>query len=160
MLRNIEDGRLIMDGDKWTDHWTNLFKRRNMKIKVKTEEGKEFEAIIDDEGCLHLSDSEDSKKSEEGLGEYVIIRAESAGVFAGYLKEKDGNEVVLNRAIRIWYWDGAASLSQLAMEGVSKPENCKFTCEVDDITILRVIEIITTTSKAKKCIQSVKIWKV
>lgn len=130
-----------------------------MKIKIKTEEGKEIEAILSDDGYLHIGESEDSNKSEEGLGEHVIIRSANAGVFAGYLKEKDGEEVTLNRARRLWYWDGAASLSQLAMEGVSKPENCKFPCEVEEITILGVIEIIPTTQKAKKSIQSVKIWK-
>ena len=44
---------------------------------------------------------------------YVIIRTYSAGVFAGYLEKRNGQEVVLRKARRIWYWDGAASLSQL-----------------------------------------------
>lgn len=91
--------------------------------------------------------------------DYVIIRTENAGVFAGYLKSKDGNEVELTNARRIWYWDGAASLSQLAMEGTSKPENCKFPCEMDSLTLLGVLEIIPTTEKAKKSIQAVKIWE-
>ena len=57
---------------------------------------------------------------------YVIVRTYSAGVFAGNLESRNGREVVLRSARRIWYWDGAATLSQLAMEGTSKPENCKF----------------------------------
>ena len=64
---------------------------------------------------------------------YVIVRTYSAGVFAGELESRKGQEVVMRNARRLWYWDGAASLSQLAMEGTSKPQNCKFPCEVDRV---------------------------
>jgi len=90
---------------------------------------------------------------------YVIVRTCSAGVFAGYIKSRKGQEVVMTNARRLWYWSGAASLSQLAMEGVSKPENCKFPCEVDEIEMLQVIEILTCTDKAKASIAGVPIWK-
>ena len=100
------------------------------------------------------------KKSEklDGL-DYVVIRADRAGVFAGYLKKKTKDEVELTKSRRIFYWDGAASLSQLAMEGVSKPENCKFPCEIEEHTVLGVIEILETTEKARKSIQGVAVWK-
>lgn len=89
---------------------------------------------------------------------YVICRTYAAGVFAGYLEKKDEQNVILKNARRLWYWDGAASLSQLAMEGVSKPKNCKFPCEVDRIELDQSIEIIDCTEKAKKSINDVKIW--
>jgi len=89
---------------------------------------------------------------------YVIVRCNSAGVFAGYLESRKGDEVVMKKARRLWYWDGAASLSQLAMEGVSKPQNCKFPCEVEAVTLLGVIEILDTTEKARACIESVPFW--
>jgi len=92
-------------------------------------------------------------------GKYVIVRTYSAGVFAGNLVSRKGQEVVLNNARRIWYWDGAASLSQLAMEGTSKPENCKFPCEVEIVELLQAIEIIYCTKKAEESIKSVPIWK-
>lgn len=90
---------------------------------------------------------------------YVIARTYSAGVFAGYLQKREGREVTLTKARRLWFWDGAASLSQLAMEGTSKPESCKFPCEVDKVLLLETIEILDVTDKAKKIIQDVKIWK-
>lgn len=93
------------------------------------------------------------------LGKKVIIRADRAGVFFGTLKEKNGNEVVLTDCRRIWYWSGAASLSQLAMEGVKRPDNCKFTVVVSTIMILGVIEIIPCTEEAVKSIESVSVWK-
>jgi len=89
---------------------------------------------------------------------YVLVRTYSAGVFTGYLKARTNSEVDLVNARRLWYWDGAASLSQLAMEGVSKPENCKFPCEVSEIKLLNVIEIIQVSEKAKKSISEVKVW--
>ena len=69
---------------------------------------------------------------KEFIGKKVIIRADRAGVFFGTLTEKDGQEVVLKDCRRIFYWDGAASISQLAKDGTSKPENCKFTVIVDE----------------------------
>lgn len=89
---------------------------------------------------------------------YVIVRTYSAGVFAGYLKEKKEKEVTLINARRLWRWCGAASLSQLAMEGVSAPKECKFPCEVDKVVLTESVEIIDVSEKAKQNIASVPIW--
>ena len=89
----------------------------------------------------------------------VIIRADRAGVFYGEIKERNGSEVVMTNVRRLWYWDGAASLSQLATEGVTRPGNCKFTVTVEEMTILGVIEIIPCTKKAEESIDSVEVWK-
>ena len=91
--------------------------------------------------------------------EYKIVRTYSAGVFAGYLENRKGKEATLLNARRIWYWDGAASLSQLAVDGTSKPENCKFPVEVPKVELTEVIEVLDVTEKAKKSIASVKVWK-
>lgn len=91
-------------------------------------------------------------------GKYVIVRTYSAGVFAGTLASRKGKEVELTSARRLWYWDGAASLSQLASDGVSKPGNCKFPAPVTRILILEAIEILEVTAGAKKSIEGVKPW--
>ena len=93
------------------------------------------------------------------VGKQVIVRGESSGVFYGTLKEQNGREVTLSRCRRIWFWDGAASISQLAVDGTSSPEKCKFTVYVDVISILDAIEIIPVTSKAIESIESVESWK-
>jgi hypothetical protein len=90
----------------------------------------------------------------------VLIRAKEAGVFYGELVERKGSEVKLKNARRIWYWDGAASISQLAVDGTKKPENCKFTVTVDEIEILGVIEIIPCTPVSIESIEGVGVWKV
>jgi hypothetical protein len=91
---------------------------------------------------------------------YVIVRTYSAGVFAGYLKSKNGQEVVLEKARRLWFWSGAASLSQLANEGVKNPDKCKFPAPVFEIEVTQAVEILTVTKKAQSIIESVPIWKV
>ena len=91
---------------------------------------------------------------------YVIVRSDRAGVFAGYLASSNGQEVDMRNVRRLWYWDGAASLSQLAVDGVSKPDNCKFSVPVSVQTVLTVIEIIPATEKARRIVQEVPEWKM
>jgi len=90
---------------------------------------------------------------------YNIVRTYSAGVFAGEVESQseNGKKVVLRNARRIWKWHGAASLSQLAMEGTKKPNDCKFPCEVDTITLTEAIEIIPCTEQAQKSIKGVPV---
>lgn len=88
-----------------------------------------------------------------------IVRTYSAGVFAGILESRTGQEVVMRNARRLWYWDGAATLSQLATEGTSKPLKCKFPCAVDRVELLQAIEIIDCTDAARASIEQVPLWK-
>ena len=89
------------------------------------------------------------------IGKKVIVRTYSAGVHYGTLITKEGATVVLKDSIRIWYWDGAFTLSALAMLGTSKPGNCKFSVPVAEIEIER-IEIIPCSDQAIKSIEGVK----
>jgi hypothetical protein len=89
---------------------------------------------------------------------YVIVRTYSAGVFAGTLVSRKGKEVVLHGARRIWYWTGAASLSQLAVNGTSSPATCKFPCVVPRVELTEAIEILNVTPTARKSIEAVPVW--
>lgn len=91
---------------------------------------------------------------------YYIVRCDRAGVFAGYIKSRNGREVVLTNVRRLWYWDGAASLSQMAVNGVTKPRNCKFTVTVPEIVVLDAIEILACSDKAEQSIRGVPEWKM
>ena len=121
---------------------------------------------INVDGIDYIAKSEFDKiknfeKAEELDGmEYCIVRTYSAGVFAGYVETRAGKEVVIRKVRRIWYWDGANSLSQLAVDGTLKPKNCKFACEVDTIIVTEAIEIIPCTEKARKSIMEVEEWKL
>lgn len=96
---------------------------------------------------------------ENFLNKKVIVRGDRSGVFFGTLVGKEGQEVKLEKCRRIWYWDGAASISQLATDGTTIPGRCKFTVTVDSIVILDAIEIILCTDKAIKSIEGVSEWK-
>ena len=89
---------------------------------------------------------------------YKIIRARDAGVFFGIIESVEGRTVVLLEARRLWYWVGAASLSELAVKGTAKPTECKFPIAVPKITIFDVCEILDCTDKAIQSIQAVPIW--
>ena len=93
-------------------------------------------------------------------GKKVIIRADRAGVFYGTLAAKEGTEVELHNCRRIWYWDGAASLSELAVSGVTRPTNSKFSETVESIIVTGVIEVIPCTPKAIENIEAVPVWKM
>lgn len=88
-----------------------------------------------------------------------IVRSVQAGVFYGNIKEKSGDEVTMTDARCLWYWSGAASLNQLAEEGVKNPRDCKFTMVVSELTLLNVCEIIPCSDKAVKSIDAVTVWK-
>lgn len=94
------------------------------------------------------------------IGKYVIVRGDRSGVFAGTLVSQDGQTVTLKDCRRLWYWDGAASISQIAKEGVKKPRTSKFTVTVDQIAILDAIEIIPTTADAEVNVKAVPEWKM
>jgi len=90
---------------------------------------------------------------------YVITRSR-AGVFAGTLVRRSGQEVLLRDARRLWYWCGAASLSELAIRGPSAPESCKFPAPVPEVLLLEVIEVLAVTDQARAIIEAVPIWTI
>jgi len=124
----------------------------NKKVKVD-------ELTID--GTVYVPKDLISKTAEPRDGmPYVMIRTYSAGVHCGYMAARDGKEVVLLDSIRIWKWDGAASISQLAMEGTNAPDGCKFGMPISTkLTLTESIEIIEMTETAKQSIQNVESWK-
>jgi hypothetical protein len=95
------------------------------------------------------------------MAQKYILRSPEAGVFYGEMtKEIDSSRIVtLTNARQIWYWEGAATLLQLAKTGTTKPYNCKFTVTVDEITICNVSEIIPCTVEAMESIDAVEEWR-
>ena len=91
--------------------------------------------------------------------QYYIVRADRAGVFFGKIKEANKDEVVMTDVRKLWYWDGAAAVEQLALEGTKKPRNCKFTVVIPEMAIASPIQIIPCTEKAVESINGVAVWK-
>lgn len=116
------------------------------------------EITINGEGYVKKADVPMMAEKRDDM-EYCIVRTYSAGVFAGYVESRNGKECVVRDARRLWYWDGAASLSQLAVDGTSKPGECKFPTEVDKVILTEMIEVIPCTEKAMLSIKEVPVWE-
>lgn len=91
---------------------------------------------------------------------YSIVRCNGAGVFMAQVvsRSKDGTQAKLKDSRRLWYWSGAASLSQLAVDGTSKPADCKFPVAMPEQEVTGVLEVIPVSAKAKASIDGVKVW--
>jgi hypothetical protein len=76
----------------------------------------------------------------------VIVRTSSAGVHFGYVAERRGKEIDLVRAKRIWNWQGANTLHEVANHGVGK--GSRVSEAVAEITLTEAIEVIGCTSAA------------
>lgn len=93
---------------------------------------------------------------------FHILRAEKAGVFLCRIKSIDGGTYTVTNSRRIYYWAGALDVTMLAMEGVTKPADCKFSVQLgdDDVsTIHNVIEVHPVSEKALEILNKVKVWK-
>jgi hypothetical protein len=88
-----------------------------------------------------------------------MVRTQNAGVFYGQIESKSSTEVVMKNARRVWYWSGAASLSQLAVDGTTKPKDCKFPVKVEKVILYQPLEILSVTKKAKESLDGVPLWK-
>lgn len=98
------------------------------------------------------------------IGKKVIIRSYGAGVFFGTLNEVEQCESVytveLLNCRRLWKWEGACSITQLAVDGTKDPKNCKFTITEPSIIVSSVIEIHECSENSIKSIESVPEWKI
>ena len=110
---------------------------------------------IDNKECVLKSSIKNSEPVSLANKKYVIARTQSSGVFAGFLKKREGREITLMNARRFYYWDGADSLSQLSVEGVSEPDNCKFGEPFDEVLLTDLVQLLPCTKKVQESIESV-----
>lgn len=88
-----------------------------------------------------------------------IVRCDRAGVFFGKIKERNGSEVTMTDVRKLWSWDGACAVEQLAQDGTKAPGNCRFTVTISEMTVLGAIQIIPCTGTASASLRDVKEWK-
>jgi hypothetical protein len=85
----------------------------------------------------------------------VIVRTYSAGVHFGTLASRNGKEVALKDARRIWRWHGAWTLNEIATAGLDAAKS-KVSAPVPDIVLTEAIEIIDCTQAAITSLESAK----
>lgn len=84
----------------------------------------------------------------------VLVRTYSAGVHFGYLVSRDGKEVSLTKSRRIWQWQGAWTLSEIASNGLDSGRS-KVGAPVD-IVLTEAIEIIACAPAGVAAIEAAK----
>ena len=89
----------------------------------------------------------------------AVIRSTNSGAWLGTVVAIAGDTVELANARRLWYWDGAATLSQLATDGVSRPATCKFPAALPEVQVFGGCEIIPATPVAVASVEAVKPWR-
>lgn len=86
--------------------------------------------------------------AEFGIGQQCIIRTYSAGVHFGTVLERAGTEVLLSNSRRIHYWEGAFTLSAIALNGAG--EKTRLSESVPQILLTEAIEVIPCSKVASK----------
>jgi hypothetical protein len=87
-----------------------------------------------------------------------IVRTDRAGVFFTEIESRNGSEVELRNARRIYYWKGANTCSQIAVDGVAN--DSQLTVSVPSMTVLGVIEVIPCSDKATACMDAIPEWRI
>ena len=78
-------------------------------------------------------------------GPEVLIRTYSAGVHIGTLKSRQGTEVELTNARRLWSWKGAFTLNAVVTNGVDRRES-RISAPVSSIILTEAVEILPIAS--------------
>ncbi len=91
--------------------------------------------------------------------QFYIVRADRAGVFFGKVKERNAAEITMTEVRKLFYWDGACAVEELAMNGTKKPNDCKFTVTIPEMVIAHPIQVIPCTDAATESLSGVKAWK-
>lgn len=115
--------------------------------------------MIDDVKYIK-ADSVNTVAPEVDGMKYCVIRTYSAGVHIGYVSEfgvKHPQHCKLLKSRRLHYWTGAASLSQVAIDGVGSES--RIAIELPEIELTDVIEVIPCSEKAAEFFKGAKSWK-
>jgi hypothetical protein len=94
----------------------------------------------------------------ELLGKKIIARIDRAGVFHGTLDHIDNDIMRLKDARRIYYWNGALSVTDMAANGIT---GGKVTVPVTTVEFMsdKIVELNECSEEASKSIEAIKPWK-
>jgi hypothetical protein len=83
---------------------------------------------------------------------YVVVRTYSAGVHCGLLERREGKEVILSSARRIWSWRGANTLHEISLHGVGA--GSRVSEIVGEIMLTEAIEVIPCSAQGKENLEA------
>ena len=97
--------------------------------------------------------AEATNLNELHVGKYVLVRTYSSGVHIGQLMVRNGKEVLLDDARRIWSWEGAFTLSKIAKDGVGSG---KLSVRVGGVLLTEAIEVLPLSPEATSNLYEIK----
>ena len=94
----------------------------------------------------------------ELINKEIIARIERAGVFHGTLDYLDAEIIRMKDVRRIYSWEGALSVTDMAVNGISRG---KITPPVSVVEFMsnNIIELNKCSEKATRSIESIQTWK-
>lgn len=109
-------------------------------------EAKELAAMFSNSGPVAKA------KNHPYIGKHCVVRTYSAGVHLGTIKSVEGSQVILDDVRRLWKWEGAFTLNEVANTGVAKTS--RIAAEIPTISLSDMIELIPTSEKARKTFEA------
>ncbi len=129
--------------------------------KENLETLKELMSLIG--GSSSQSPSPQNDMYADLIGKPCIIRSYGSGVHMGTLDavQVNGGRLItrLRDSRRIHYWVEAASLSQMAIDGLPPHNDTRIAMEVPLMVVSDGIEIIPCSAGAYEKIKSYQVWK-
>lgn len=93
------------------------------------------------------------------MEQFYIVRAAEAGVFFGKVESRTDREITMTDVRKIFYWEGACAVEELAVHGTVSPNKCKLTVIVPRMIIANPIQIIPCTDRATDVLSRIRVWK-
>ena len=93
------------------------------------------------------------------IGKKIIARIERAGVFHGVLDYKDAEITRMTHVRRIYYWQGALSVTDMAVNGISAASKVTVPASVVEFDTPQVVELIECSNEASQVIENITPWK-
>ena len=113
----------------------------NLTIKEAKEKINEYKNLLN---VFNMKEEETNNKNNinsEYIGRYVIVRTYSAGVWFGKVLKKEGNEIILGDAKRMFYWEAKKSISLSAVARYGLTDSSRICPKVKQVW-LQPIELI------------------
>lgn len=88
------------------------------------------------------------------IGKYCVIRTFGAGVHCGVLAARCGTEVALTDARRIWHWEGANTIHEIALHGVDRASQVSEA--VPAIVLPLATEVVPCSPEGEKSLRGAK----
>lgn len=119
-----------------------------------------LEKLAELEKTLKKGQPSEPKKN---VGKICLVRSYASGVHFGEVIDEfftaAGKVVILKDSRRIHYWSGAASLTQIANDGIKNKDSSRLTQILPEIEVVNVCETIPISEKAIKQLESHPIWQ-